>query len=184
MTDRDRRLLCRVADYQFGAGVGAALFDGDLAVSHTSSGRPRQVHAGDERLVTYERDGRTRLGPAGARRLLAASDPPRHRVVVGEESVPFVREGRNAFAKFVREADPALRPGDEVAVVHDGALLGVGRAELPGVAMADFDTGMAVKVRTGVETDEGSGEDRSDEADEPAADDDTPDGESATAEET
>ncbi|WP_276271231.1 PUA domain-containing protein [Haloarcula litorea] len=146
--------LRRAADYQFGRGAGAALFPAADAVeiTHTSSGRPRQAHADDGRLATYETDGRYRLGLAGGRRLQDAFDAPRHRVVVGDESEPFVREGRNAFAKFVRRADPGLRPGDEALVVHaDGDLLAVGRAELPGAGMADFDTGMAVKVRQGAE---------------------------------
>ncbi|MBV0900661.1 PUA domain-containing protein [Haloarcula salina] len=154
MTDSEFRGLRRAADYQFGDEGGAALFaDADaLDVTHTSSGRPRQVHAGDGRVATYGSDGRFRLGLAGGRRLLAAFDAPRHRVVVGDESEPFVREGRNAFAKFVQSADDGLRPGDETLVVHeDGDLLAVGRAELPGSGMGDFETGMAVKVRQGAD---------------------------------
>ncbi|PSP62484.1 pseudouridine synthase, partial [Halobacteriales archaeon QH_8_67_36] len=101
----------------------------------------------------YATDGRFVLGLAGGRRLLAAFDAPAHRVVVGDESEPFVREGRNVFAKFVRQADPDIRPGDEALVVHeDGDLLAVGRAELPGEGMADFETGMAVKVRQGTDS--------------------------------
>ncbi|WP_424003129.1 PUA domain-containing protein [Haloarcula salina] len=154
MTDSEFRGLRRAADYQFGGGGGAALFaDADaLDVTHTSSGRPRQVHAGDGRVATYGSDGRFRLGLAGGRRLLDAFAAPRHRVVVGDESEPFVREGRNAFAKFVQSADDGLRPGDETLVVHeDGDLLAVGRAELPGSGMDDFETGMAVKVRQGAD---------------------------------
>ena len=83
-------------------------------------------------------------------RLQSALDPPAYRVVVGDDSEPFVREERNVFAKFVRRADPVIRPGDEVLVEHDrGELLAVGRAELSAGAMADFDTGMAVTVRNG-----------------------------------
>ncbi|MBV0923589.1 pseudouridine synthase [Halomicroarcula limicola] len=154
MTDSDLRDLRRAADYQFGDGAGATLFpalDG-IEITHTSSGRPRQAHAEDGRLVTYGTDGRYRLGLAGGRRLQESFDAPRHRVVVGDESEPFVREGRNAFAKFVKRADPGLRPGDEALVVHaDGDLLAVGRAELPGEGMVDFETGMAVKVRDGAD---------------------------------
>ena len=152
----DRELLRRTADYQFGRGAGAALFEplAALEISRTASGRPRQIRADGERLVTYGTDGRFTIGPAGARRLQAAFSTPMLRVVVGEESAPYVREGRNAFAKFVREVDAALRPGDEVLVVEDGSdeLLGVGRAELSGDGMLAFDTGMAVKIRHGVES--------------------------------
>jgi uncharacterized protein with predicted RNA binding PUA domain len=149
----DLDALRTTADYQFGAGAGAALFpaEADPAVRHSSSGRPQQVVAPDGRVVTYGTDGRFTLGFAGGRRLLDALDAPAGRVVVGDESEPFVREGKNVFAKFVSAADPDVRPGDEVAVVHeaDGDLLGVGRAELSADAMADFDTGMAVMVREG-----------------------------------
>ena len=150
--ERDLRQLRTVADYQFGAGAGTALFPPgeDFRVERTSSGRPSQVHAADGRLVTYAVDGRFTLGLEGGRRLLAALPTPAYRVVVGDESEPFVRDGKNAFAKFVREVDPAIRPGDEVSVVTESdALLAVGRAELSADAMADFETGMAVKVRAG-----------------------------------
>lgn len=154
MSDDEFRGLRRAADYQFGGGGGTALFaDPDtLEVTHTSSGRPRQVHDTDGRIATYGDDGRFRLGLAGGNRLLDSFDGTRHRVVVGDESEPFIREGRNAFAKFVQSADSALRPGDEALVVHEnGYLLAVGRAELPGSGMDDFETGMAVKVRQGAE---------------------------------
>lgn len=154
MSDSEYRRLCLAADYQFGKGAGAALFPDPslIEVTHTSSGRPRQIHAGDGRIGTYATDGRFVIGLAGGRRLCSAFEPPRHRIVVGDESEPFVREGRNVFAKFVQRADPQLRPGDEVAVVHeDGDLLAVGRAELPGRGITDFETGMAVHVRDGAD---------------------------------
>jgi uncharacterized protein with predicted RNA binding PUA domain len=155
MTDDELARLRTVADYQFGAGAGTALFppDGDLTVSHSTGGRPRQVRADAGRIVSYGTDGRFTLGLEGGRRLLAALDAPRARVVVGDESEPFVRDGKNAFAKFVREVDSAVRPGDEVAVVlGDDTLLAVGRAELSADAMRDFESGAAVYVRAGNET--------------------------------
>ena len=149
--DRGLEALETVADYQFGAGAGAALFDGSTSVRRTSSGRPQQVLVDGERVVSYGTDGRVTLGIAGGRRLQAALEPPAYRVVVGDDSEPFVRDGRNVFAKFVREVDPAVRPRDEVLVEHyGGGLLAVGRAELSAAAMRDFDTGMAVSVREGV----------------------------------
>ncbi|MFB6124574.1 MAG: PUA domain-containing protein [Halanaeroarchaeum sp.] len=150
MNDADRPALRTIADYQFGAGAGAALFpDGDdLAIERSSSGRPRQVHADGQRLVSLGLDGRFTLGLEGGRRLVAALDAPAYRVVVGDESEPFVRDGKNVFNKFVRRVGEAVRPGDEVAVVHeDGDVLAVGRAEVDADAMLAFDTGMAVMVR-------------------------------------
>ena len=149
--DRGLEALETVADYQFGAGAGAALFGGSVSVRRTSSGRPQQVLVDGERVVSYGTDGRVTLGIAGGRRLQAALEPPAYRVVVGDDSEPFVRDGRNVFAKFVREVDPAVRPRDEVLVEHyDGGLLAVGRAELSAAAMRDFDTGMAVSVRESI----------------------------------
>ncbi len=144
--------LRTTADYQFGAGAGIALFpeNESLEVKRSSSGRPQQVIADEGRVVTYATDGRFTLGLAGGRRLLEALESPAGRVVVGDESEPFVRDGKNVFAKFVAAVGSEIRPGDEVAVVHDdGRLLAVGRAELSADAMADFDTGMAVMVREG-----------------------------------
>ena len=148
MTDDETLRALRVsADYQFGAGVGNVLFPPDepITVRHSSGGRPRQVLAGDvdetpgspagDRLVTYGTDGRFTLGQTGARRVQAALSPPSSRVVVGDESEPYVRDGRNAFAKFV--VDECDRP------------LAVGRAELSGAEALAFDSGAAVKVRHG-----------------------------------
>ena len=164
--DEDLAALRVGADYQFGAGAGDALFPpGDpVTLRRSSGGRPRQVIAGDvdntpgssegARLVSYGTDGRFTLGEAGARRLQAALPEPAHRVVVGDESEPYVREGRNAFAKFVTAADEGIRPGDEVLVVGgDDALFATGRAELSGAEALVFRSGVAVKVRHGI-TDE------------------------------
>lgn len=148
----DLAALSVIADYQFGAGAGTALFPatGEYRIDRTSSGRPQQIHGPTGRLVSYGTDGRFTLGVAGGRRLHAAFEPPACRVVVGAESRPYVREGRNAFAKFVRDVDPAVRSLDEVLVVDgEDTLLAVGRAELPADAMADLDAGVAVSVREG-----------------------------------
>lgn len=152
MNDDDRALLTAVADYQFGRGTGVVLFPAGapLTVTRTSSGRPRQIHGPAGRLATYGISGRLTLGVAGGRRLHDAGDGDR--VVVGDESEPYVREGRNVFAKFVAATDDTIRPRDEVLVEHArGALLGVGRAVLGGCGMASFETGVAVQVRDGVE---------------------------------
>ena len=152
MTD-ELGVLRTIADYQFGRGAGNALFpqSDPPSITRSSSGRPRQLVSDDGRLVTLNRDGRFTLGFAGGRRLHDALEPPTYRVQVGEESVSFVGDGANAFAKFVRSVGPTIRPGDEVLVVTGEAdtLIGVGRAELSATGMLDFDRGVAVSVREG-----------------------------------
>ncbi|MFP8951831.1 PUA domain-containing protein [Natrialbaceae archaeon A-arb3/5] len=149
--------LRTIGDYQFGSGAGGALFppSESLSIKRTTSGRPQQVLSDDGRIVSFGTDGRFTLGLEGGRRLDAALDRPAYRVVVDDESEPFVREEKNVFAKFVLEADPAIRPGDEVLVVHErGELLAVGRAELDGQGIDDFESGMAVNVREGAPADD------------------------------
>lgn len=159
MDSSERETLRTIADYQFGSGAGRALFPAgeELTVIRTSSGRPQQVRrrAGShesesQRVVSYGIDGRFTLGIAGGKRLYDAINRPI--VEVGDESVPFVRDEKNAFAKFVRNVDGDIRPGDEVIVTYDGTVLAVGCAELSARAMRDFETGMAVSVRDGAGT--------------------------------
>lgn len=151
---RDIQSLRTVADYQFGAGAGQGLFPPteSFEIRRSTGGRPRQIYANESRLVSYGTDGRFTLGIGGGKRLADTLTPPTGRVVVGDDSEPFVRDGKNVFAKFVIDCDSLIRPGDEILVVHErGDLLAVGRADLSADAMADFETGMAVKVREGID---------------------------------
>ena len=154
MTDAaDVRALRRIANYQFGRGAGEALFPAgeSRTITRSRGGRPRQVHVDGERIVSFGTDGRFTLGVAGGRRLTTALESPAYRVIVDDESEPFVRDGKNVFAKFVRDVGSTIRQGDEVVVEHErGTVLGVGRAELSADGMRAFETGVAVKVREGV----------------------------------
>ncbi len=142
------RRLKTMADYQFGEGAGDALFSGDVDTRRSSSGRVTQVFRGDDRLVSAGVDGRFTLSMEGARRLHEKFEPPRLRVQFGEESLPYVRDGRNGFAKFVRTVDDRVRSRDEVLVTGpDDELVATGRAELSAAEMEDFDSGVAVFVR-------------------------------------
>lgn len=147
--EKDRLSKVRlVADYQFGKGSGEALFPGNVEFKLSSTGRVSQIFLDGSRLATLKTDGRFTLSDDGGKRLHGATDPPRMRVRFGEESVPFLRDGRNGFAKFVRDVDDRIRARDEVLVTGPkDDFVTTGRAELSPVEMRDFEKGVAVFVR-------------------------------------
>jgi uncharacterized protein with predicted RNA binding PUA domain len=103
------------------------------------------------RLATVRaEDGRLTLGIEGASRLKEALAAPGYRVTIDPSVAEFARSGKNAFARHVRAADPAIRAGDEVLVVgEDDELLATGSAMMSGEEMLAFNYGVAVKVRQG-----------------------------------
>ncbi|NPA47773.1 MAG: tRNA guanosine(15) transglycosylase TgtA [Thermococci archaeon] len=139
-----------IAEYQFGKGAGRIFRDARAQMSR-KTGMPRQVKAGDKHIATFRPDdGLLTLGIEGARRLRDALEFPRMRVVVDEEAEPFARKGRNVFAKFVLDADPGIRPYDEVIVVNEeDEVLATGQTVLSGREMVAAATGLAVRVRRG-----------------------------------
>ncbi len=53
----------------------------------------------------------------------------------------------NLFAVGIISADESIRPGDEVIMIHNGRLEGVGVANMSGTEMSDAKRGEAVRVR-------------------------------------
>nr|WP_300999314.1 PUA domain-containing protein [Methanoculleus sp.] len=149
--DSSLRRIRTIADFQFGAGSGGAIFPDECTFQFSTTGRIRQVRIGKERLATVRaQDGRLTLGMAGAARLAAHLAPPAYRVAVQEDVAPFIADGKNAMAKHVVAADDGIRAGDEVLVVTtDDLLLATGGALLSGREMLAFNYGVAVKVRQG-----------------------------------
>ncbi len=148
--DLDVRRIWAVADVQFGHGAAAALFQGKLGVIKSkSTHKIRNVMSDGDHVVSMRAaDGLFTLKLAGAHRLHAAFSAPLLRVSVCDDAVPFVREGKSVFAKFVRSCDPDLRPGDECLIVDErDVLLGVGRLLLSPDEAAAFSVGVAVKPR-------------------------------------
>ncbi len=153
LTPAERSLICSIFDYQFDAGVGERILDLTTVteVTRSRSGRLDRLYIAGGRLCTLTTSGRFTLGLAGGRVIHAVTTWPNHRVAVEAEAVPFIADGRNAFAKFVLQVDPRVRPHDEVLIVDkDDSLIGVGRSELSAPAMIAFDRGMAVSVREGI----------------------------------
>lgn len=150
--DLDVERVRAVADYQFGDGAGDALLAGEVKLRKSdNTGKVRNVFVDGEHVLSLRaEDGLFTLKIAGARRLHAAFDFPRLRIVVKADSVPFNREGKNVFAQFLDKWDPTLRPGDECLVVDwSDTLVACGQLHLAPVEMGFFGKGLAVHVREG-----------------------------------
>ena len=147
------RRVQTIADYQFGRGVGIGLFPEDCTYIFSITGRIRQILFGGVRLATVRAsDGRLTLGIEGAKRLRTILPAPGYRVVIRDDVAEFVAQGKNAFAKHVVAADPAIRAGDDVLVVAgNDRLIACGSAVVSGTEMLAFNYGVAVRVRQGSE---------------------------------
>ncbi len=140
-----------IANYQFGRGAGSTLFPDDPDIRYSRTGHIRQIFYEGERVATLKTDGLFTLSIEGAMRLHHYLPPPKMRVVVEDDAVPFVRDGKNAFAKHVAKVDDEIRAFDEVLLVDKSRnLLGTGKALLSAREMLAFMRGVAVDVRSGV----------------------------------
>lgn len=144
-----------IADFQFGGGIGTGLFPEGCTFLLSTTGRIRQILYEGSRLATIRAsDGRLTIGIEGAKRLQALLPAPAYRVVIRDDVAEFVAKGKNAFAKHIVAADPAIRAGDDVLVVAgDDRLIACGAAVVSGTEMLAFNYGVAVKVRQGIEKD-------------------------------
>ena len=143
-----------MANYQFGADIGDALFPENVLITHSRrTGRIRHIYLDKVLLATLRpKDGLFSLTVEGASRLLAALAFPKLRVVVQGDVAKFILRGGDVFARHVVQTDTSLRAGEEVLVVSpEDKLLAAGKALLTGKEMLAFKRGVAVKVRRGVE---------------------------------
>ena len=96
-------------------------------------------------------DGLFTLKIEGGKCLHQLFESPSLRVVIEDEAIPFVKDGKDVFAKFVVDCDPNIRPWDETIIVDKkDRLLAVGRSLLNREEMLSFKTGLAVKTREGI----------------------------------
>ena len=148
------RKLVGIANYQFGAGVGSALFNKQARVECSKrTGRIRHIYRGSQLVATLRpTDGYLALTPSGANILLSKIRKPPNIVAVQTDVSGFVKQGGDVFAKHVVRADVNLRSAEEVIVTDEqGVLLGVGKAVLSGPEMLHFKKGVAVNLRRGVQ---------------------------------
>jgi len=151
--DADLRRISAVADMQFGKGASKALLNGNVEiVKSKNTDKIRNVHVDGRHILSMRaEDGLFTLKIDGAQLLRRFFKYPKLRVIVKEDAVPFIKEGKSSFAKFVVDCDPNLRPFDECLIVDEkDNLLAVGRTLLNRDEMISFEYGMAVKTREAI----------------------------------
>ena len=142
-----RRQMSALLDWEY-PGHSLPLDDSGLrGIRSRNTGRLREFAYHNQPAFRIGNDGLPRPTWIGAGLLHHALPAPRCRVVVREDAVPFVREGRSLFSKFVGGVDLTIGPGASVLLVdQNDELLAVGRAELAAHEMGRFTRGSAVVV--------------------------------------
>jgi conserved protein with predicted RNA binding PUA domain len=141
-----------IADYQFGKGVGTALFPSNIEIQYSPrTGRIRYINLDGERLATLRpTDGVLSLSIKAAVFMACKTPYAKCFVTVKSEVSKFIAEGGDVFAVHVVKVDEEVGAKDEVIVLDEqGQVLAVGRSVLSSAEMKAFKTGVAVKVRHG-----------------------------------
>lgn len=142
----------KIADYQFGEGVGEKLFPDEVKVIFSKrTGRIRYVYLCENLLAALNpMTGLFTLTIDGARRVFSSMKQKHLWIKIDNSVVPFVERGNDVFAKHVVDSDAEIRPGEEVIVIDCSEnVVAVGKALLSGYEIKVFKRGVAVKVRKG-----------------------------------
>lgn len=133
-TNRRRDALRAVCDFQFGRGAGNVIIPDEAAVKGS------QVFLGGEQIAAVNpNNGYLALTLAGGELLKKYGS--------SWVEISFKPETNSIFAVGIEDADLGIRPGDEVVVLYQGNVVGVGKAVLNGAEMALAKKGLAVQLR-------------------------------------
>jgi len=148
--DFDIIRISSVCDMQFGEKIGEKLTSGDIrVVKSKKTDKIRNVYRDGKHILSMRaEDGFFTLKIEGGKILHRITKKPKLRVIVEDDAVPFIKDGKSVFSKFVKDCDPDIRPYDECLIVDESDnLLAVGRCILNRDEMLFFEYGMAVKNR-------------------------------------
>ncbi len=135
---RDKVLneLRSIAKYQFGPEAYKIITDDVVAKGRYH----RNVYSDGKQIALLNRDiGLYTLNLEGGRRLAELG--------IHVVEIDFDLKTNSVFSPGVSNADLDIVPKDEVVVVRDDEVLGVGKAVLTGKEMIESDSGIAVKIR-------------------------------------
>ena len=142
--------ITAIAEMQFGRNASSALLNGEITmVKSKNTGKIRNIYCDGEHILSLRAsDGLFTLKIAGGIRLHKFFSSPKLRVIVKDEAVPFILDGKSVFTRFVEDCDVDLRPMDECLIVdRKDKLIAVGRCLLNREEMLSFKYGQAAKIR-------------------------------------
>ncbi len=141
------RQIERLLRWTYDRAVAVALAPELRGERSRRTGRLRRLTDGSGPAFVVGNDGLPRPTFLGGEHLHRLLPTGRGRVVVHADAVPFVREGRSLFSRFVVSADPALAPESSALLVdEDDHLLAVGRLQLAPLEMGRLRRGVAVRT--------------------------------------
>lgn len=127
--------MSSVAGYQFGPGGEELLEEANVLGNYPFL---KIMHRKEQRGMLNPERGMISLTVEGAESILKVMP----KVTMGD----FELKG-SLFAVGVQDADPRIRAGEEVAIMRNGTIAGVGVAVMGGSEMVEMRRGEAVKVR-------------------------------------
>jgi 7-cyano-7-deazaguanine tRNA-ribosyltransferase len=151
--DIDLKRISSVADMQFGKYASKALFNGEInLVKSKKTGKIRNIYCNNQHILSMRaHDGLFTLKIGGAQLLHNYFNYPKLRVIVENDAIPFIIDGKSVFAKFVFDCDIELIPLDECLIVDKkDNLLSVGQCLLNRFEMLSFSYGIAAKTRESI----------------------------------
>jgi uncharacterized protein with predicted RNA binding PUA domain len=142
-----------IADYQFGKNVGKKIFPENATFEFSKrTGRIRFINLNGERLATLRpTDGLFSLSIKAAKHIVENIPEAKGIVTLENDVAQYIAAGGDVFAVHVVQVDNEIRAKDEVIIIDKNRqLLAVGRTTLSAPEIHAFKTGVAVKVRHGV----------------------------------
>jgi predicted RNA-binding protein (TIGR00451 family) len=142
-----------ILNYQFGNKVGDKIIEKykeKIKIEKSKKTRRiRRIYIGDKLFGTIEpTTGFIILTFYGGQIIKEFLEFPKYRIVVKDEAVKFIKEGKSVFNKFVENLDESILPRDIVLIVDkNDNLLAVGESLLSGKEIKDFKVGVAAKVK-------------------------------------
>ena len=127
-----------------------------MSVDRSSTGRIRNVFSADGRHILSPRlrDGGISLTNEGAKDLHSLGEGP-PRLVLQEDAIPFVRDGRNVIHGFIDEVDDNIAPGLACLIVDsNGDLVAHGVSRCTSNEILKFTKGIAIRTRGGIKNHE------------------------------